>query len=56
MKYSFDNYDECMSFEEYCVEILNIPYYNFLSKKEWESCYEKYEKYLERIAEDDDIR
>jgi hypothetical protein len=35
-----------MSFEEYCVEILNIPYYNFLSKEEWENCYDKYEIYI----------
>jgi hypothetical protein len=36
-----------MNFELYCVEILNIPYYNFLSVEEWENCYNKYEEYME---------
>jgi hypothetical protein len=45
--------DYIMSFEEYCIDVLDIPYYNFLSKKEWEDCYEKYEHYLERLPDDE---
>jgi hypothetical protein len=45
--------DYIMSFEEYCIDVLDIPYYNFLSKKEWEECYEKYEHYLERLPDDE---
>ena len=49
MEQDFDfEYEPIMSFEEYCTEVLDIPYYNFLNKKEWEQYYEKYEKYLER--------
>ena len=56
MKDNFDyDFDPIISFEEYCVEVLDIPYYNFLGKEEWEICYEKYEKYLERnVREDND--
>lgn len=39
-----------MSFELYCVEIENIPYYNFLSEEEFELVYSRYEKYLEKIS------
>ena len=54
MNYDFDDdSDPIMSFEEYCVEVLDIPYYNFLGRDEWESCYEKYEKYLERNVNED---
>ncbi len=41
-----------MSFELYCVEIENIPYYNFLSKNEFEIIYDRYEKYLEENPDD----
>jgi hypothetical protein len=43
---------EPISFECYCVEILNIPYYNFLSMDEWENCHKKYEEYLEKLYEE----
>jgi len=33
-----------MTFEQYCVEVENIPYYNFLSKEECEFLNEKFEK------------
>lgn len=36
-----------MSFELYCVEIENIPYYNFLCEEEFNAVYDKYEKYME---------
>ena len=39
--------EDFMSFECYCVEIENIPYYNFLSEREYDAAYERYEKYLE---------
>lgn len=32
-----------MSFETYCVEIKEIPFYNFLTDEEYESLYEEYE-------------
>lgn len=54
MKCDFDDdFDPTMSFEEYCVSVLDIPYYNFLGRDEWEICYEKYEKYLERNVRED---
>ena len=34
-----------MTFEQYCVEVENIPYYNFLFKEEYEFLYEKFEGY-----------
>jgi len=37
-----------ISFELYCVEVEDIPYYNFLSPEEYESVYDRYEKYLEK--------
>jgi ABC-type transporter MlaC component len=43
---------EPISFECYCVEILNIPYYNFLSMDEWENCHKKYEEYLEKLYDE----
>lgn len=54
MEEDFDfGYEEIMSFECYCVEVLDIPYYNFLSKEEWESCYEKYEDYIDRMSDNE---
>ena len=41
--------NEFISFECYCVEVENIPYYNFLTEEEFESIYERYEKYLEEV-------
>ena len=38
---------EQMSFELYCVEIENIPYYNSFTEEEYKAVYERYEKYLE---------
>lgn len=37
-----------ISFEEYCVDIEEIPYYNYLTEEEREYSSEKYYKYLER--------
>jgi len=37
-----------ISFELYCVEIENIPYYNFLTEDEYEAVYERYEKYISK--------
>jgi len=34
-----------MTFELYCVEIKNIPYYNFLCLEEYESLYVEFENY-----------
>jgi hypothetical protein len=39
--------DEYISFEEFCIDIFNIPYYNFFHEEEYEYCHSKYEKYLE---------
>lgn len=39
--------EELISFELYCSEIEHIPYYNFLSEREFEAVYERYENYLE---------
>jgi len=39
--------EELISFEVYCSEIENIPYYNFLSEREFEVVYERHEQYLE---------
>lgn len=35
-----------MSFELYCVEIEDIPYYNFLTEEEFDCIYTRYEKWL----------
>lgn len=35
-----------MTFEQYCVEIENIPFYNFLSKEEYEFLYEKFKEHM----------
>lgn len=41
-----------ISFEEYCVDIEEVPYYNFLTEEEREYLTEKYYKYLEKRNED----
>jgi hypothetical protein len=40
--------DDTVDFEYYCIDVLNILNYDFLSKEEWEYCWEQYEKYLEK--------
>jgi len=40
-----------ISFEEYCVDVEEIPYYNFLTSEEREYLEEKYNRYLERGGE-----
>ena len=37
-----------MNFYQYCIEIENIPYYNFLSEQEFDAIYERYEIYMEK--------
>jgi len=37
-----------MSFELYCVEIANVPYYNFLCREEMEYLREQHEEYCEK--------
>ena len=44
-----------ISFELFCVEILNIPFYNFLSPEEWDIYKKKYEKYLENNIERENL-
>lgn len=38
--------DSTISFELYCVEVENIPYYNFLTDEEREIVHRRYEKYI----------
>lgn len=38
-----------MSFYEYLLDIEKILYYNFLTDKEFDSLYERYEEFLENI-------
>lgn len=38
--------EQPISFEIYCTEMENIPYYNFLSEKECEIVHERYEEYI----------
>lgn len=44
---------DIMDFEEYCLEVLEIFNIDFLSRKEWDIYYEKYENYLKRELGDD---
>jgi hypothetical protein len=34
-----------LTFEQYCIEVINIPYYNFLCGEEYEFLYDQFEKY-----------
>ena len=38
--------EEIMSFDEYCLEVLDIVNTDFLSRAEWDKYYELYENYL----------
>ena len=43
--------DKDVSFECYCAEVENIPFYNYLTDSEYEAVYERY---LEYIGDDGD--
>lgn len=40
------HYKEPISFELYCVEIENIPYYNDLAIDEFQDVYKRYNEYI----------
>lgn len=39
---------EILDFYQYCVEVANIPYYNFLTIEEEEDLREQHESYCEK--------
>ena len=41
--------DQDLTFEQWCVEIAGLIYYNYIAPQDYEYYYEQYESYLEKL-------